>query len=203
MSGALHDPPAVIIGTKARSRTKVKVARVNRRADFVHGNPFPCEFHLGNIALPGYASDGEQFAASGKKNEGLFFRFAGSDEALEGIDARRGQRDLPTRGRIEAARANGIDASNPAAMLQLEIFGRKIVGVGYDAGVQVKLLRSAEGVEVAIKSPASRRVRKSRGEQEINSSRYPREEVSTPIFLIDFGRMDFWRMNFERMDSNV
>src|SRR6267154_1544142 len=134
---AFHDAPAVIVAAKCCGGTVAGVAGVHDCADFVEGNPSPGEFYVGNVALLGDASDGNQFAPCGGNAEGFAFRVAGSEQALKGIDARRRESDIPA-GRRYGGRTPCNCAGNPAVMLEGTVVGGEIILVGDDARGEVE-----------------------------------------------------------------
>ena len=113
--------------------------------------------------------------ATGIENERLVGLFR-VDQGSNRVHAGRSQQNIPARRRRHAGRATDRGRGDPAVLLQDEIFGREIVLVGDDSGLQDELLRRPEGSEAEIRSVARRRVRKSRGEQEESSRRKQQAE---------------------------
>src|ERR1019366_9951271 len=106
MGDALHQAPTVVVTTKTCGGLVVDVCGIKNRSNLVHGNPPPCKFDIGSIALLGDTSDADQFAAGSGNAEGLFLGIAGGDETLKGIHAGWCERDIPA-GRWRKRRSAG------------------------------------------------------------------------------------------------
>ena len=142
---ALHDAPAIIVGAESDGRFVVNVTGVERGSDFVQGNPSPCEIHVGHVALLADAGNADQFPSCDRDRERRLASFFRRDENANRIDAGRRKQDVPAR-RSQAGPASGVGGGDPAMMLQYQVFGRKVILVGNDAGLQEIVLGLFEGI---------------------------------------------------------
>ena len=156
MGRAFHDAPSVIVTPEACNGTVMSVAGVHHGANFVQRNPAPGEFDIGKAPLFDDASDGDQFASGSGNAERLLFRIAGREQSLDSINTCRCKCCVPTGWR-HRGRTPGNHARNPAALLEGEILGRKVVLIGNDASSQFKLPCGAEsgGTRNQISSQAA------------------------------------------------
>jgi hypothetical protein len=130
----LDNSPTVVVSVKSSGGAIAHVTGVDGGANFVQGNPSPGEFDIGHAAQLADTGDSDEFAPGDRNAEYLLVGIAGHDERPKCIHSSRRERNIPARRRRNVGRTAGLRGGNPSVMLQGEIFSRKIVRVGNDAG---------------------------------------------------------------------
>src|SRR5689334_21437939 len=116
---------------------------------FVQRHPLPEEVDVSKVSFLADSGDRDQFPAGGWNAEITGNCCGIGNQVAERAYTEGSQGYVPARWRSHVGRARHVYTGDPAAMLQHQVLGRKVVFVGNDAGSKPELLLGAKTVGVA------------------------------------------------------